>query len=247
MKRRVVVGFVLLVAVSLTTARGDEGVMDRVLSRFAAAVTFHLSFDDASAGAELSCGEAKPREAQVRIEQRPGLVGNAFLSGGQGLSFPAAGNIDLSRSGALCVWISAHEWPAQREEVPYLFFINVVDHGRNLMLARMGQKANHEAVYLYAKTGIGLSARGGDSLAWKNGEWHLLVANWRSDSIEFSLDGREFLRRDLPAFTQGDEKPGLLLIGGKGDPRHRYLMDELMVFNRPLEAPEVRWLIEMVR
>jgi hypothetical protein len=215
------------------------------LDKFGAAVTFYASFDHAAA-ADLSNGDAKPRDPKLEIETKPGVWGQAFLSGQQAIAYNAAKNVDLSKPGSLAVWISPYEWKrAEGAEPGYIFFANVLDQGRQLMLARMGNKLNKEAVYAYGKAGdTGKSVKGGDSQKWENGGWHLLVANWSNAAFEFSLDGGDLHRADLPTFEKAEGKPGLLFVGSKSGENARYLVDELMVLNRPLGQDEIKWLWE---
>jgi hypothetical protein len=211
--------------------------------KFGAAVTFYASFD-AGAPADLSNGDAKPRDPKLQVELKPGVWGQAFLSGEKTIAYSAEKNVDLSKPGALAVWISPYQWKREEGADPgYIFFTNVLDQGRQLMLARMGNKLNKEAVYAYGKAGdTGKSVARGNSRDWKNGEWHLLVANWSNAAIEFSLDGGALGRAELSTFEKAEGKPGLLIVGSKSGENAQYLVDELMVLNRPLGQDEIKWL-----
>jgi hypothetical protein len=212
------------------------------LDKFGADITFYASFDHV-ASADLSNGDGAARDPKAEIELKPGLWGQAFLSGQKNSVYNAAQNIDLSKPGAIAVWISPFEWKRDPAKIPYLFFLNIIDHGRQLMLARMGDPRNKEAIYAYGKAGnTGKSVKAGNSLQWKNGEWHLLAANWRGSDFEFSLDGGALQRQDMPAFENASGKPGQIFAGSKGDPDQQYLMDELMVLDRPFSPDEIQWM-----
>ena len=212
------------------------------LEKFGAAVTFYVSFDQGAA-ADLSNGNGAPRDSKMEIELKPGLWGQAFLSGQKSIAYNAAQNVDLSKPGAVAVWISSFEWKRDPAKTAYIFFLNILDHGRQLMLARMGDPRNREAIYAHGKTGkTGKSVRAGNSRNWKDGEWHLLVANWRGTDFEISLDGGALHRQDMPAFENADGKTGQMFVGSKGDPNQRYLVDELLVLDRPLSQDEIQWM-----
>lgn len=212
------------------------------LEKFGAAVTFYASFDQAAA-ADLSNGNGAPRDPKTEIALKPGLWGQAFLSGQNSIAYDAAQNVDLSKPGAIAVWISPYEWKRDPAKTPYLFFLNILDHGRQLMLARMGNPRNKEAIYAYGKVGkTGKTVKGGNSLQWKDGGWHLLIANWGGADFEISLDGGALHRQDMPAFETADGKAGQIYVGSKGDPNQQYLMDEILVLDRPFSQDEIQWM-----
>lgn len=214
------------------------------LEKFGAAITFYASFDE-MVTADLSNGSGVPRNPKIEIERKPGLYGQAFLAGEQDVAYDAASNIDLSKPGAVAMWVSAFEWKRDLPETPYIFFLRILDHGRNVMLARMGMKANKETVYAYAQAGNDKKTLGaGNTQKWEDAQWHLLVVNWRSDALEFSCDGSAMVRGNVSDFGKVEGKPGLLIVGNKGDTNQRYLVDEVMVFDRPLQQDETNWLWE---
>ena len=243
-------GFALIALAALSgacpTVRAEETpvAVNPALEKFGATITFYASFDKAVT-ADLSNGNGTQRGPKIEAEYKPGVYGSAFLAGGQDVAYDAAGNIDLSKPGAVAMWLSAFEWKRDLPETPYIFFLRILDHGRNVMLARMGMKANKETVYAYAQAGNDkktLSA--GNTQKWEDAQWHLLVVNWRSDALEFSYDGRVMVRGNVPDFGKVGGKPGLLIVGNKGDTNQRYLVDEVMVFDRLLEQDEINWLWE---
>lgn len=231
---------------ALSSLRADEAksalATNPAPDKFGAAVTFYSSFDQ-GASADLSNGGGAPRDPKLKITMKPGIWGTAFLSGQESITYNTAKNIDLSKPGAVAVWIRPFEWKRDAATTSYIFFLNMMDHGRQLMLARMGDPRNKEAVYAYAKAGnTGKSVVAGNSLQWKDNDWHLFVANWHNAYIEFSLDGSPLHRLDMPTFENADGPPGQIFVGSKGDVNQQYLMDELMVVNRALSHDEIEWM-----
>lgn len=215
-----------------------------VLGRFNSSVTFHAGFDQLPADADLSAGDGKANVPAAPHELRDGLLGKALLCGRTSVSYAAQWNVDLSRPGALAVWLSPQDWKRQGEP-PYLFFLILHGSGRSLMLARMGGTANQE--FLYAQAAVGKDAASvlsGHTRDWQSGGWHLLVLNWRAEAVEFSVDGGELHRGVAPWLAGARGEPGGLIVGNEGTPGQQYLVDELTVFDRPLSAEEVRWLFE---
>lgn len=213
------------------------------LEKFGAAVTFYVSFDNGAA-ADLSNGEATPRDKKLIAETKPGLWGQAFLSGETVIAYDTAKNMDLSKPGALALWISPYEWKREAGKgAGYIFFVKILDQGRQVMLARMGNSLNKEAVYAYGQAAEkGQSISGGNSLQWKNGEWHLLTLNWSNAALEFSLDGGALHRQEIAGFETVEGKPGQMFVGSKSGENARFLVDELMILNRPLGADEIKEL-----
>ncbi len=221
------------------------------LAKFNHAITFYLSFDHLPLIADMSRGNGQPAVAEGAVVLKSGLCGHALLTpespvNWDAVSYQARHNVNLSRPGALAVWISAYHWRRSKKQVPYLFFLTVRDHGRVLTLARMGTPGNREIVYAYAGLeGKVDCAEQGNSLRWKTGQWHLLVTNWRSESLQFSLDGQPPVQVNLAAtgFPNAHGPPGHLDIHPLA-PKQRCLLDELLVFNRPLAPKEIRWLYQ---
>ena len=217
------------------------------LVEFGSALTFYVGFDNRDLMADLSGGNGRPVSRDGPAVLRPGLYGRALLAGKDPVVYRAAGNIDLSRPGALAIWVSAYHWRHPKSP-PWFSFLYVSDHGRTLSLARMGTAGNREAVYAYAGAGNKLvSVVAGRSLGWKTGQWHLLVVDWRFQSIEFSLDGRTWHQAGLvnTGFAHAGGPPGVLHVGGSAAPAQRCLLDELLVFNRPLTMREIKTLYRL--
>ena len=68
--------------------------------------------------------------------------------------------------------------------------------------------------------------------------------NWRSNSVEFSLDGGALAHQDLPGKINAEgDRAGWLFLS-QGGRSCRYLLDELLVLNRPLSAGEIKWMYD---
>lgn len=218
--------------------------------RFNRAITFYLSFDK-SPRADLAGGSPDPVPVTGDAEFHPGLYGRAMAlidATKPGtfvvIGYPTLDNVDVTRPGSLAVWLAPHHWD-RGQKTEYFWPVKIMSSGVQLMLGRMGGQPN-EPIYLWAKVGdtkdVCLIA--GDTHDWKEGEWHLWVMNWRPQSIEFSVDGGACQRQDLPAKinSEGDRTGQIFL--GQGGASCRYLLDELMVLDRPLANEEIQWIYE---
>jgi hypothetical protein len=213
------------------------------IEKFGAAVTFYMSFDRLPLFADLSSGQPEQRE-NSELELRDGLYGKALLTN-QRPEFNAVENLDLSKTGAVALWIAPYSWQREGDE-PNLPFITFYDHGITLMLSRQGKvekPRRTDMIFAYAAVGKESALVSiGASTAWQNGQWHLLAMNWRPGSFEASLDGAKFLRKDAPFLADAKGAPGRFAIGSKNEKDFNYLTDELLILDRPLEQSEIDWL-----
>lgn len=204
-------------------------------------VTFYMSFDLPTLTADMSSGVGEPIDTKIKPNLKPGLFESAELPE-QTISYAADKNLDLSRTGSLALWIKPFDW--QRDTTPYLTFANIDDHGHFIALMRMGNPVNREKIYAYAKAGkdsIVLTVD--NSLNWKDNQWHLLVVNWRPDSIDFSIDGAPVKNQHLASWATANGAPGTLNIT-KASPTQPWLTDEVIVLDRPLEQKEIEAMWE---
>lgn len=241
-----------------TPATNAAPAPNPALAKFGAAITFYASYDQ-SAVADLSTGDGQPVDVKSPIKLQPGLRGQAFLAGqgGQRFFYEEKGNLDLTHPGALAVWISPQQWQRDADKIPTFPILSASGYGQWLLIARMGNKVNREILYAYnqggdAKSGHSVTVPNGNSLDWKDGEWHLLVCNWRDNAIEFSLDGASPSRSNAPWREQTTGEPGKFYVGTENnysDPTvvQQYLVDELMIFNRPLAPDEMTWLYNQLK
>ena len=228
-------------------------VPNPALAKFGTSITVYASYDQ-SVVADLSDGDGQPVNVKAPIQLEQGLRGNAFLAGqgAQSFTYQDKDNLNLSKSGAVAVWISPQQWQRDPEKIPTFPIFSASSYGQWLLLGRMGSKVNQEKLYAFNQVGGSKSeqkahALSGNTLNWKDGEWHLLVCNWRDDAIEFSHDGATPIRTQTPWRAEAKGDPGLFTIGAAinySEPSilQQYLVDELMVFSRPLQVDEIKWL-----
>jgi len=178
----------------------------------------------------------------------PGLVGQAFVSESRSrCRYPAEGNLDLTRPGALSFWVCPVAWDRSQPTGirNNLFGTNYSDQGYfgiNRMAARAegGRQVQDDMLYFYAESFPGANRtyiQLGDTLGpeWENGIWHLIVINWKGSHFEVSVDGGGLKSGDLgtpidPAAVND------ILVGGC---QEQTLIDEFMIYGRPLTAGEI--------
>jgi hypothetical protein len=237
-----------LVAAGVAPAKDNPA-----LERFNQAITFFVGFDH-GLHADIAKGKPGPTRVEGEPEFHAGLYGRAAL-----LKHPGAtamiwystlgGNVDVTRPGSLSLWIRPHNWVRSVNE-NYFFPAKIMSNHAQLMFGRQGRlkAGRQDMIYLWARLGETkeLLVGGGDSLKWKNDEWHLWVMNWRSNAVEFSIDGGPLNRSNTPVpfDAEWDGSGHSHLLVGAQDETAPYLLDELMVLNRPLDAEEIKWIYE---
>ncbi len=218
------------------------------LDLFSDDIVFYKSFDDEAPGADMAVGEAKAAKVNGKLRLKPGLWGRAMLFGdGEGaeLEFAMAGNMPVPRPGSLAFWISPLEWKRGPDEPSIYFFLA---HGAGVIcLQRQGEleggRRRHNC-FVFTCHGlpgipnITASTASDATRGWRNGEWHLVVITWRPSLLEGYIDGEALpsitLKRPIKAeeFANGRCRIGVL----KGEPT---LLDDFVIFRRPLSASEV--------
>ncbi len=216
--------------------------------KFDQAITFYQSCNHRPMVANMSRGSGLPA-IQGTIALRPGVYGKAMLTGKAAVGYAAHGNINLARSGSLAIWLCAYHWQPLKKHLPYMFFLEINDHGRQLLIGRMGVRQNHEALEVYLAGGKkSVCLVPGNTLRWKSRQWHLLVVNWTDSSLAVSLDGHVWLQSAPTWLSHIHGQAGQLTLGDATDPvNQRCLLDELLVLNRPMSMAEVRWLYRQPR
>ena len=221
------------------------------IERFNPAITFYLGFEHGLI-AEMAKGRAQPTRITGQPRFQPGLYGPSVMMTAPDKTAhlwysTLGGNVDLTRPGSLSLWISPRGWVRSDSE-DYFFPAKVMSNHAILQFGRQGRLKSRrtDIVYLWAHLGTTKErlVGGGNSLAWKNDEWHLWVMNWRSQSVEFSIDGGPLNRADTPVpfNTEWDGSGHTHLFVGAQDPTTAYLIDEVLVLDRPLTQGEVQWL-----
>jgi len=220
------------------------------IERFNLAITFYASFDG-HGEADMSIGDGKPYGNAQDLQYAKGIYGQALAVRNNTLIYHATDNIDLSKSGSLIMWISpADDWTDADAPVQ-LGFATIHHQGETLLLARQGGKSNRQALMaIFAPKLMDIQTRAltknGNTTSWKKGEWHLLVVNWSKDSVELSVDGNTFIKvtSTSPAIPSDDKRTDISVAGNSTE-KSPYLIDELMILNRPLTNDEVSELFSL--
>jgi len=224
------------------------------LGRLMDAVTFRLSFDDASMLPDMAGGAAhKPtvhgsyNKKHAKPEFAPGLVGQALVLGTGAGAYARAGNMLLENRGAAALWVKPLGW--KRPNGSNVVFL--MTSGGKFYLQRQGplrgkdgKVRRHEHIQYLAKGSRSQKhftvVSGGK---WENGKWHFLVANWAWPNMTLSINGGPFGAKSMP----GRPEKGLFgamhigACGGDGG-----LLDEVMFFRRPLTLEEVQLLYRSI-
>lgn len=240
-------GCPLFLIVALSACWSTFAADNPALERFGRAIVLYASFDGRF-DADLSPAAGAPISAP-KADLNPfasGVFGQALASGDFDLSYDL-GDTRLSRSGAAAIWVAK---TSKRDDPGYFWPVRLFGSDRLLMIGRMGDPRNKETLYGHGQIAgaKGDSATLGSALDWKEGEWHLLVLNFRSDSIEFSVDGQPPRQANLPKPTgvnaETKSSAERVTISTKRADGDQFLLDELILFKAPLLPEEIAWLYE---
>lgn len=232
--------------VSLPPGPWDQPELQAALD----ARTFYASFDHGFLP-DLAAGEAwKPRlEPPYNGEgegpqHTAGLVGQGLLLGSGAATYPVAGNFPVTNRGAVALWVKPVDW--QRPNGSYVTFIIV--HGGRFYLQRQGPAVDedgrtrrHEHIQFLAKASP--EQRNYTTLSggqWENDRWYFLVANWSWPTMQLSINGQPFAVKSLPGRPVKGTHGAWFIVGSRGGDGG--VLDELMIFDRPLELAEVQAL-----
>ncbi len=217
------------------------------------AVTMHVSFDHDNCVPDLAEGDKYRPTIAPSASQEPrgphfadGLLGRALVLGSGSAVYPRAGNVTLEQRGAVAMWIQPQNWQRPRDGN----CVFLMTGNSTFYLERQGPDVDDEGrvrrqegvLYLAIVPGLRSSTidGGGD---WKNGQWHLLVANWSWPTMELSVNGGPFAVRSLSP-SPPDGVFGNLVLGDRGGAA-RGLIDEVFAFRHPLTLEEVRLLWQL--
>jgi len=244
---------VLLLSCSVHAEDASTRPVSPAVERFNKSITFHLGFEN-GLHADMAKGKAEPNRVEGEAKFQPGVHGQAVLLNNPGATAmlwysTLSGNVDLTKPGAMALWISPQGW-VRSENEDYFFPAKIMSNYAELMFGRQGRlkEGRTDYIYLWCKVGDSkdILVGGGDSLKWENGQWHLWVMNWRSGSVEFSLDGAPPTRMDTPVRFNAEwdgKGHSHLILGCQGEGTH-YLLDEVLMLNRPLDEQEIKWIYD---
>ena len=218
------------------------------LERFGRSVIFYVSFDG-HANAEITAGDPAPQgntnwTAAAKpgaVPYVPGVYGQGVRSRDNQLTFTCTGAV-LRSAGSLALWLTPESLAHAGT-----YFWPVMLHaggGYSVMAGRMGDPRNGETLYAYLSNGNGgVSACAGSMGEWKTNSWHLLVATWDRNGLDFSVDGAATVHSSLKSPIAFDGAAGLraILLCPSDD---TFVYDEFLVLDVPLSKPEIQWLYE---
>ena len=250
-------------------AVADEDLTDSpylahpALAELTSELTFYVSFDQESLAPNIAAGEkgllttaARPRKKKPKArapsgEYAPGIVGKALRLGSGVGRYATDGNIALTTCGSIALWVKPLEWHENGDGM--IDFVGTP--GRHFGIARSGKMVRARDGKKLSNEWVGGNARIGPNKGranlpifgrLTNGEWHLIVYKWAWPTIGMSIDGQPFRTKSLPripADILGTVK-SFYLGCRRSAPT---LMDEVMVFKRPLDASEAKLLFDTVR
>lgn len=238
-----------LCAADLAGPRADLYFAHEGLRRLLEWATLKLSFDAGSMIPDLAAGEWQPR-LLGEPKFQPGLRGLALVAGGDssGAIYPRNRNATLDTQGSLALWLCPLEWTHyQGPNTEYVMTTNATFYleRQGPMHNEEGQVTRHEGLLGLVRGEVtGNLALVLDTTKWPNGEWRLIVMNWAWPSFSISQNGGEF----SSLTTKAAPPPGYfgdLIIGSRGG--EKTLMDEVLLFRRPLSREEVRLLYEALK
>ena len=218
------------------------------------AVTLRISFDnksmlpDMAAGAKFTptvLGAYNKKTEPPSFEK--GRIGSALVLGTGAAMYPNTSNIDFAGRGAIALWVKPLEWT--RPNGSNIVF--AMTAGSHFYLQRQGPMRSPEGKLLRGEGIQFLAKASGDQKQftalvdyskWQNGNWYLIVANWAWPKMEWSINAGPFAAKALSSSPKKNFF-GSLIIGAQGG--EKGLLDEVMVFNRPLNRDEAKLLFAL--
>ncbi|MCC6578900.1 MAG: hypothetical protein IT440_00530 [Phycisphaeraceae bacterium] len=225
-------------------------------------MAFHLSFDDQTLQPEMAAGPkgligvwpaygAQAVSGKTPGEYGPGIVGQALRTESCAGVYAMQGNITIRSSGSLAFWVKPLDWKNVNDN-DTVFFSCQPPAGcmgverQSAKVDEAGKVLSNEAMLGWIRKDVNmLNATVALYPAMKNQTWHLIVFNWAWPTFSMSIDGSPFVTVSL-AGVPNEILVALnsFAIGSRGGAPT--LIDEVMIFRRPLEAAETRLLYDTV-
>ncbi len=247
---KVAVLWLLLVATLSLTAEVSTNIIPK------SDIYCHIGFENdikADIGAVQFVGDAE------RASYQKGITGQSLVILGLkdwGKS-PLTYKLDKSlmqKSGSLSFWLAPGHW-LQRSQVQkrdYFMFVGCDLGGKaSLNIYRQGfstePKRKDTLIVQLTKIpnmkDIILLPTGTET--WADGEWHLIVVNWDSNSLSVSIDGTDLRRTEFSRQLEevdfpNDGEKKLRFGGGNTVPEENSLIDDFSIYQRPLAQAEIR-------
>lgn len=231
-----------LLATSLCRAQGSD-LRAHEMRPLLDWVSFHQSFDHSSFVPDMAAGEWKA-SVHGKPELADGLSGKALVAGTGAVMYLGARNWTIATRGAVSFWLCPVHWDHRNAGNTNL----LLSGSSALYLERQGPLFSPDGQLQRGEVllfGLQQGPKGNAAAAcshWKDGEWHLIVANWSWPRIELSVDGDAFAGVELRGKPEAGLFGDFMLGSVGGDPT---LMDEVMLYRRPLTAEEARILYKL--
>ena len=242
----------LLIASASAPAEERDPYRQPSVRELMSAVTFYLSFDEGLTP-DLAAGDRyapKIHGNYARTHKQPdlaeGLLGRALVLGTGSAIYPTLGNAPLDSRGAMAFWIKPEGW--KRDKDGNCVFVHA---GRHFIVERQGPmpgpdgRPRRHASILCIGCGEG-QKRSTSIMApdLKNSVWYFLVVNWSWPRLELSINGSGPKAKATAGKPPDNAFPSFS-VGSRGG--SRALMDELLIFKRPLSPADIRGLYESLR
>jgi hypothetical protein len=220
------------------------GCMNPVLRKHAENITFYLNFDEDNQLPAMAQGPGNVKLQQGAAIFKKGLFGKSMHTGQA--NYYAEGNLDMSGSGTLILWLSPWQWKQTGSEAYILPFVAFTDTSK-LLFGRQGGAWGKTCIYTHVtvpggKNNIYLGVNGGSAKDWKNGEWHMLVLVWTSATIGISVDGSKLTEKNIPQPL--GRKTEYFYINA--DVAAQILVDEIMILNKKLNDDEIKSIYDKI-
>lgn len=220
-------GLLFLLFLANSARAGESGVL------------FYAGFDGTADAAAAGNGAAHAEEGAPQF--RPGKRGQALLSGENVgyVSYAVANNIHPER-GSIELWVCPQDWAGTDDK--FHVFFEAAYPGWLLVYKYQAPGAG---TFLISENHESWGSVAQDFGRFRPGEWHHLVATWSPRKICFYLDGKPSAQLPRPPIPAG--LVGRFLVGDRPwqiARSARSLVDELYIYDRPLNDAEVTWAYE---
>lgn len=226
-RRTISIGMALLAGLFITSGKGFALDYKDLL--------FYAPFDG-SFEPVIAKGSPTPEFGGVKPAFGDGVIGKALIAGGkdEAISYGVNGNID-DRCGTLAVWIKPLDWSSGDSQ--HHMYLQIP--GRMIFYHYMNSTS-----CLYWMNGSNVVwGIGGCYLGLMKDQWNHLVVTWNEKTVTMYFNGNYVAHAndmppDLPRWTDGRFSFADAAWTAKGN--NHTAFDELMIFNRPLSAVEVK-------
>ncbi|MFA6430041.1 MAG: hypothetical protein WCV84_06145, partial [Patescibacteria group bacterium] len=220
---------------------------------FGNSVLMHMNFDDTTTAQIARDGleEPLPKASNSEVQYMTGVRGKALVPGKAFLTYDPGQELHLSEGGAVAFWLNLVQF-GEAAEIPSYFAVSLFAPDGLAFVGQVSGTVNarklHASVGLWVdKANVQLGAAGmGSTKGWVPGDWHLLVANWKADAVEFSVDGMPPVRTAFksPLSGTGGTKTVQLRVGDYNASSDEFAIDEVIVFDKPLSENDIDWLLQ---